>query len=113
MIDFSLFVPRNNTFTESIFAKETTVEDGDKLRFYDCNGKELQGDAILKELVENTNISVNDTVYDNLKVTVDGLDISDPTGTQSETYLQDISIGDIKKIEILHPFMFIFQLRPC
>mgnify|MGYP001157411115 FL=1 len=36
-----------------------------------------------------------------LKVTVDGLDISDPTGTQSETYLQDISIGDIKKIEIL------------
>ena len=36
-----------------------------------------------------------------LKVTVDGLDISDPTGTQSETYLQDVSIGDIKKIEIL------------
>jgi vitamin B12 transporter len=36
-----------------------------------------------------------------LKVTVDGLDISDPTGTQSETYLQDISIRDIKKIEIL------------
>ncbi len=36
-----------------------------------------------------------------LKVTVDGLDISDPTSTQTETYLQDISIGDIKKIEIL------------
>ncbi len=36
-----------------------------------------------------------------LKVTVDGLDISDPTGTQSETYLQDISLGDINRIEIL------------
>ncbi len=36
-----------------------------------------------------------------LKVTVDGLNIADPTGPQSETYLQDISLGDIKKIEIL------------
>ena len=36
-----------------------------------------------------------------IKVTVDGLDVSDPTGTQSETYLQDISLGNIRKIEIL------------
>ena len=36
-----------------------------------------------------------------LKVTVDGLDISDPTATQSETYLQNISLGNIKQIEIL------------
>ena len=36
-----------------------------------------------------------------LKVTVDGMNIADPTGTQSETYLQDIPLGNIKKIEIL------------
>ena len=36
-----------------------------------------------------------------LKVTVDGMNIADPTGTQTETYLQDISIGDIEKVEIL------------
>ena len=36
-----------------------------------------------------------------LKVTIDGMNIADPTATQSETYLQDIPLGDIKKIEIL------------
>ncbi len=36
-----------------------------------------------------------------LKVTVDGLNLSDPTATQSETYLQNISLEDIKYIEIL------------
>ncbi len=36
-----------------------------------------------------------------LKILVDGMIIADPTGTQTETYLQDIPLGDIKKIEIL------------
>ena len=36
-----------------------------------------------------------------IKISVDGMNISDPTATQTETYLQDIPLGDIKKIEIL------------
>ena len=36
-----------------------------------------------------------------LKITIDGMNISDPTATQSETYLQNIALDDIKKIEIL------------
>mgnify|MGYP003321715757 CR=1 FL=1 len=36
-----------------------------------------------------------------LKVTVDGMNISDPTATQAETYLQNISLDNIQKIEIL------------
>ncbi len=36
-----------------------------------------------------------------LKVTVDGMNIADPTATQAETYLQNISLDNIQKIEIL------------
>ena len=36
-----------------------------------------------------------------LKVVVDGMNISDPTAPQAETYLQNIALDDIKKIEIL------------
>ena len=36
-----------------------------------------------------------------LKVVIDGMNISDPTAPQAETYLQNISLDDIKKIEIL------------
>ena len=36
-----------------------------------------------------------------LKVVIDGMNISDPTAPQAETYLQNISLDDINKIEIL------------
>ena len=36
-----------------------------------------------------------------LKVTVDGMNIADHTATQAETYLQNISLDNIQKIEIL------------
>ena len=36
-----------------------------------------------------------------LKVIVDGMNIADPTAPQAETYLQNISLDDIQKIEIL------------
>ena len=36
-----------------------------------------------------------------LKVIIDGMNISDPTAPQAETYLQNIALDDIKKIEIL------------
>ncbi len=36
-----------------------------------------------------------------LKVVIDGMNISDPTAPQAETYIQNIALDDIKKIEIL------------
>ena len=36
-----------------------------------------------------------------LKVIIDGMNVSDPTAPQSETYLQNISLNNVKRIEIL------------
>lgn len=48
-----------------------------------------------------TGISVRGTNSSYVKVLVDGIDISDPSGTKTETHFEHLLVGDVSRIEVL------------
>ncbi|WP_083509683.1 TonB-dependent receptor plug domain-containing protein [Hyphomicrobium sulfonivorans] len=48
-----------------------------------------------------TRISVRGVSIKYVKVLVDGIDVSDPSGTTTETHFQHLMVGDVSRIEVL------------